>query len=140
MKSIPALIASALLLAAPPTVTSTSVQAFPAGHGGGGGGFHGGGGGGGFRSGGFHGGYGGRSGWRGGYGGYWGAGALGLGLGALYADSWAYGDEGDYGYGPDIYDADPGAYPAQAQAQQQPACGSWVWDATQGKYNWIPCR
>jgi hypothetical protein len=73
-------------------------------------------------------------------------------LGLAFADAGFYGDPGYYGayaYGPpDPRDGGPsaggdGAEPPTAQWDQthppRQACGSWVWDAAQYKYNWTSC-
>ena len=77
-------------------------------------------------------------------------------LGLAFADAGFYSDPWDYGayaYGPP-YPGDgaapadgDGAEPPTAQYQSQwdqthaprQACGSWVWDAAQYKYNWTAC-
>ena len=116
------------------------------GHGGGfhGGGFHGGGfHGGGFHGGGFHGGSF-HGGGRGGYyygGGYPFVGGLGLGLalGAVAAP-WPYYDGYYPGYAYAPYDPYY-AYDAPPPPAAGPpaACGNWSWDASQNRYDWIPC-
>jgi hypothetical protein len=130
MKTIFAALASAALLAAPMASISTPAAAQAHGGGGfhgGGGGFHGGGGvhggggarGGGFRGGGFHdGGH--DRGFRGGRG--RGDGFVFLGL--PYGDP--FYDDDLYGYD-DPYD------------NSSPSCGSWSWDASNARYDWIPC-
>ena len=126
MKTIFAALASAALLAAPMASISTPAAAQAHGGGGfhgGGGGFHGGGGarGGGFRGGGFQGGGHGR-GFRGGHDRDRDNGFFFFGL--PYGD--AFYDDDLYGY--------DGAYDDNA-----PSCGSWSWNAAQGRYDWIPC-
>ena len=81
---------------------------------------------------------------------------FGFGLDAAFFDPWydgyptydgpygvsGFDPDGPYGYG---YGA--GAPPSssqyqpqwQAQAEPPKACGSWSWDATQSKYNWLLC-
>ncbi len=164
MKTILAALASVALIAAPITASAQHGGGGGGGwHGGGGGwrggggGWHGGGGwrGGGFRGGGFRG---------GGYyrgGGFYGGGYPyflgGLAFGLAFSDPWIYDYPAYYGWGPawgpDYYDYDddydgpppgahgPGAAPSapQGQAPTRPACGSWVWDASRGKYNWVGC-
>lgn len=75
---------------------------------------------------------------------------FGFGLGfALAADPWFWGYPGYYGwydgpygpYGDDYY----GPPPPRAGADTAPppaACGSWVWHADQGRYQWVgaPCQ
>ncbi len=98
--------------------------------------------------GGFHGGYhGGYGGYRGGYRGYRGYGGYpyfvgGVLLGAALWSPWYYGYPGyyydypdPYYYGPPVAAPPPGVAPAPAA----PACGSWVWDAANAKYNWVTC-
>ena len=125
MKTIFAALASAALLAAPMASISTPAAAQAHGGGGfhgGGGGFHGGGArGGGFRGGGFQGGGHGR-GFRGGHDRDRDNGFFFFGL--PYGD--AFYDDDLYGY--------DGAYDDNA-----PSCGSWSWNAAQGRYDWIPC-
>ncbi|HEX4199587.1 MAG TPA: hypothetical protein VHZ26_19280 [Caulobacteraceae bacterium] len=163
MKTLFAALASVSLLTAPLALSPVPAMAQ---HSHGGGFSHGGFGRGGFGHGGFgrggfgHGGFGRGGGWRGGYG--WGFGGLaaGLFLGAAIADSYDYpayyGYWGPYGapYPYDYYDGPPPPYaddgdegpppgqysgpPPQGQAQGQ-ACGSWSWDASQSKYDWVPC-
>jgi hypothetical protein len=114
-----------------------------------------------YRGGGYRGYYGGYRGY--GYPGYIGGVGLGFALGAALAYPWYYDYPayGYYGYGgyapvttvePQTYPGDPWAYdygtssaypsaaPPQAQSSQAPqACGSWSWDPSQSKYNWVPC-
>jgi hypothetical protein len=131
MKAIFAALASAVLMAGTMSSISTPVAAQMHGggfHGGGGsrgGGFRGGGGGG-FRAGGFHGGGFHGGGFRGGHhrdrdGG------IGLLFGLPYGDPYYYDDPSYYD---DTYGYDDDA---------SPACGSWSWDTTGGRYVWIPC-
>jgi hypothetical protein len=141
MKFIGALAAATLLV----TPLAANAQSH-GGHGGGGG--HGGYGGRGAASYG-HGGYG-----RGGYGGYGFRGGgfypyFGFGLGfALAADPWFWGYPGYYGWydGPywdDYYGPTPLPPPPPGANVAPPpaACGSWVWHADQGRYQWVatPC-
>lgn len=152
MKTLLTALASASLLVAP--LAAGPAYASPQTHGGGGhasfrgagapgGGFRGGYRGAGFRGGGFRGGGFRGGGWYGGYPYFWGGALLGFGLGAAFFDPWWYGYPayagyyGPYGYA-DAYPDGPPPAP-QAQAQTPQACGSWVWDASQSKYNWVAC-
>jgi hypothetical protein len=149
MKSILAALASASLLAAPLTLSATAASAR------GFGGFHGGGSG--FHGGSFRG-AGARDGGFAGRGfrdhGFRDRGFRGDGLLAdellfdddlfafALADPWYFDDVGYYdGYvdgPPEAASFGPSRYQDQPPAQaSQKACGSWVWDAGQDKYNWV---
>ncbi|HXU99159.1 MAG TPA: hypothetical protein VG166_01515 [Caulobacteraceae bacterium] len=84
-----------------------------------------------------------------------------FGSGLAFADDWLYGGPDFYGYPgyglgtpwPADYGYRPAGEPgdgseppmsraeprAGAQARPRQACGSWVWDAAQSRYDWAPC-